>query len=183
MRWEDLPEEVWLEKLIEELSRVGLNENPSITELLKVYDKNNIPSPSTYKKRLGNWENVIQKIETDDRIKRKRTRYRQYRKETVNRDVNPKDVPVLKATYVPETVSKHVLINVVLDEMKTKKLYTRKDYESKHKQGVLPTMYEFERDTGLNWTGLWELYVERNGDPIKQEREKYASDLNLFMLN
>lgn len=81
--WEDLPEEVWLEKLIVELCRVNLNRNPSVAKLRAVYDNKNIPSPTTYKIKLGSWENVLKKIELDERISRKVTEsYRSVRKDS-----------------------------------------------------------------------------------------------------
>lgn len=72
--WEDFSDEEWLEKLKDELCRVGLNENPSINKLRKVYDKRNIVHPTTYVVKFGSWEAVLRLIETDDRIKRNHIR-------------------------------------------------------------------------------------------------------------
>lgn len=180
-RWEDKGSEFWLEALIEELCLLGLNENPSRTELMKVYDKNRIPSPNSYMKYLGSWENVLEIIEKDPRIKRKTTRNR--RKTTINRlprGLNNQDP---YEVIFPKGPSKQVLINVMIDEMRTKKLYTKKDYQAKYNMNALPDMAVFTRATGLKWKDLWDIYVERLGDPIKQERENYRSDLNLFLLD
>lgn len=189
VRWEDHSVEYWLEKLIDELCRVGLNENPSRTELIKVYDKNNILSPTTYQIKMGSWENVLKRIETDPRIKRKRNgnSYPKNRVASISPEksqkVKNKQETLSYNDYFPNGPSQPVLINAMIDEMRAKKLYSRNEYEAKYNPNFLPSMYKFQKATGLSWKDLWEIYAERLGDPIKQEREKYKSDLNLFLLD
>lgn len=170
IKWEEKYEGAWLEALIEELCRVGLNENPSATELTKVYDKTKIPSPSMYIRKLGSWKNVLKKIEKDKRIKLKTKRNKLIRENSGTVGYN---------TCFPKGPNKELLIDAILSEMKNKKLYSREDYQANYNTKELPDMSIFTKATGLQWKDLCVIYEEHYGVKLKHEREKHAADINI----
>lgn len=160
--WGYETEGVRLEQLIVELCRVGLNGNPSRDKLTKVYDSKNMLHPNTYRKNFGTWENVLKIIEKDDRISRKIPAYKQPKKYKVP------DYKEYKRRF-PLGKNPNILINAMIDEMKTKQLYTRADYDNNYNKDFLPSLYVFTRDTGLTWTELKALYEERLGVSIPKQ--------------
>ena len=126
--WKNLPKEELLQRLKNELERLGMLESPSRTELHKRYDNHNMPSPNTYLNLFEcTWTELMYMIGID---------YDGLQAISVGASKNKgKRFAVKWADMEYEE-----LLNVVLKEMHKKKIKTTAEYAECRDRRTTPSL-------------------------------------------
>lgn len=146
--WKKLTEEQLLEKLKEEIVRLGLQDNPSRTMLEKSFDKNNIPHPNTYRHRFGSWKEIMTLIGLE---------YNGLKNVALHNKGQ-------KYAMKWANKTKEELLAIVLNEMRTKGLHKRLDYEHGRDKKQTPSIVSVTNITGLTWKNIKHEYQLSYGE-------------------
>lgn len=147
IKWSNYTEKELLEMLRAEIIRLGLEECPSRTQLELLHDKNKIPHPNTYRHHLGNWGHIMSLIGLKyDSVENSKKRMAGKRYAVKWADMERDE-----------------LVNIVLNEMHTKGLFKRMEYEEKRDKSNTPSVVSLSSLTGLRWKEVKTIYQQKYG--------------------
>lgn len=137
-----------LQMLKDEIIRVGLEDNPSRTELEKRYDKERIPHPNLYIHKFGKWENIMKVIDLNYSSKK-------------NWKEGGKTNKGKRHAATWSDLPEEEVVNAVLEQIKEKDIRTSKEYAERKENA--PSIPALTYITGLRWTDVKRIYEQKHG--------------------
>ena len=152
--WEDLNDAGLLNALKNEIHRLGIEANPSRTELQDGYDNNNMPSPNWYLNHFRcNWEELMCKIGLEyDGLK------------SIGKSSSIRNIGSKHALRWGKMTSDE-LMDLVIKELRSKGLYTISEYNQGRDRKNTPSIPIIIKYLG-GWKDVKSEYVRRYGGKV-----------------
>ena len=152
--WGDLSEEGLLNALKNEIHRLGIEENPSRTELQDSYDNKNMPSPNWYLSHFGcSWEELMRKIGLEyDGLK------------SIGKSSSIRNIGTQHALRWGKMTNDE-LMDLIIREMRVKVMYTITEYNQGRDRKNTPSIPIVIKYLG-GWKNVKSEYVRRYGGKV-----------------
>ena len=152
--WDDLTDDGLLNVLKSEIHRLGIEENPSRTELQHSYDNKNMPSPNWYLNHFGcSWEELMQKIGLE---------YNGLK--SIGKSSAMRNIGTQHALRWGKLTNDE-LMDLIIKEMRRKGLYTIAEYNQGRDRKNTPSIPFVIKYLG-GWKSVKSEYVRRYGGTV-----------------